>query len=290
MKGKSLLLLTALAFVSFAFLAGCAHQPLSRATASVPLSAYVQPAAESRMIDRKAPLALPAAVSILFVPGKSDLQAVPYTTLHKAALDLKKKLLESPKYVSSVSIVQAGDAVEKVSLEHIRRSYATDIVILLSYRQNQRSTQSDAAGLLDATLVGMFLVSGTSVRTTTLVDAQVVHIPNNALIFRTSGTDERTASSTTHGERDTAVEESLKGLLAATAEAGNDIAAAMTRFEKYDLSQAVPLTLAAGDTRDARANDYWKKVDSYKSSGGGAFGLAPLLLALALGCWARRDR
>ena len=103
----------------------------------------------------------------------------------------------------------------------------------------------------------------------------------------TDGTDERSVHSTTYTESSTALEESINGVLAATANFGTALTAALSKFDNYDFSQAVSLSVlttgrAADTAKDKPANDYWKKVDTYKSTGGGAFGLLPLLMALAL--------
>lgn len=281
--------LTAFYFVG---LAGCAHHQMSKSSSSIPLSSFVKPISDSRQIDKKTSLSLPASVSILFIPDKAGYQAVPYTTLHKAAGELKKQLLASPKYISSVSIVQADEASGKISLSDIRASYATDIVIILSFQQNQRNNQMGLAGLLDMTIVGMFVVPGVETNTVTLIDAKVVHIPNNAIIFRTSTTDERSTYSTSHGEKSTAAEESINGIMATTAKIGDDLTKTLTKFDNYDMSQAVPMAIMhsseLGDKK--QSNDYWKKVDTYKSSGGGTFEVIPLLIALAAGflVWRRK--
>ena len=50
----------------------------------------------------------------------------------------------------------------------------------------------------------------------------------------------------------------------------------------------VHLDSSTGGTGGKPANDYWKKVDSYKATGGGAFGVVPLLIAAAVWSAARR--
>lgn len=274
----------------FVSLVGCGHNQMSKSSSSVSLASFMKPVSESRQVAKKTPLTLPASVAILFVPGKEVRGSVPYTSLHQASQHLKKQLLENPKYINSVTVVQADETANKISLEQIRASYAADIVIILSYQQDQRNSQSGVAGLLDVTIVGAFIIPGVETKTITLVDAKVIHIPNYALIFRTSAMDERSKNSTSFGVDSSVTEESINGLLAATAEVGNSLTKSLVKFENYDMSQAVPMSfLASGSAADgAHANDYWKKVDSYKSSGGGAFGVIPLFLALAVCCLAWR--
>ncbi len=296
---KNFILYLALAVFSFVSLEGCHHQ-MSKTSSSVPLSSFIKPISDSRQIDKKTPLSFPASVSILFIPGgtmtkgvhnPSFYDGVPYTTLNKAAQELKKQLLTNPKYISSVTVVQADEALSNISLGNIRASYGTDIVIILSYKQDQRNSQTGVAGLLDITIVGAFVVPGVETTTSTLIDAKVIHIPNNALIFRTSGTDERSTYSTSYGEKSTAVDESINGIIAATTEIGNALTKTLSKFENYDISQAVPIAnLYANESGNIQSNDYWKKVDAYKSSGGGAFGFIPMFLALAVCYLARRRK
>ncbi|MEN6624238.1 MAG: rhombotarget lipoprotein [Smithella sp.] len=288
---RHLMPLFVLTVFCFAALAGCAHHQMSKTSSSVPLSSYIKSVSDSRQIDKKTPLNLPASVSILFIPGNLGYWGVPYTTLHKAAEELKKQLLANPKYIGSVSIIQADEASGRISLSDIKSSYTTDIVVILSFQQSQKNNQIGLAGLLDITIVGMFVFPGVETNTTTLIDAKVVHIPNNALIFRTSAIDDHSTYSTSYGERSTAAEESIKGIMAATAKIGDALTKTLTKFENYDMSQAVPMTtLHSSESGNKQSNDYWKKVDNYKSSGGGTFGFIPLLIALAAGflVWRRK--
>ena len=281
---KSFFLLSTLVIFLFTNIAGCAHNQMSISSSSVPLSSFMKPVSESRKVTNKTPLSLPASVAILFVPGKEVYGSIPYTGLYQASEKLKQQLLNNPKYISSVTVVQADETKNKISLAEIRASYAADIVIILSYQQDQRNSQAGAAGLMDVTIVGAFIVPGVETKTITLVDAKVIHIPNQALIFRTSAIDERSKYSTSYGVDSSIKEESINGLLAATAEVGNSLNKSLIKFENYDLSQAAQMSfLSSGDAADGtQANDYWKKVDTYKSSGGGAFGFIPLLIALAV--------
>jgi rhombotail lipoprotein len=284
MMKKRFFLLSTLVIFLFANIAGCAHNQMSTSSSSVPLSSFMKPVSESRTVTKKTPLSLPASVAILFVPGKEGYGSIPYTGLYQASEKLKQQLLNNPKYISSVTIIQADETKNKISLEEIRASYAADIVIILSYQQDQRNSQAGAAGLMDVSIVGAFIVPGVETKTITLVDAKVIHIPNKALIFRTSEVDERSKYSTSYGVDSSVKEESINGLLAATGELGNSLNKALIKFENYDMSQSVPMSfLASSNAADeTQASDYWKKVDSYKSSGGGAFGFLPFLIALAV--------
>src|SRR5271157_8322 len=160
MMKKRFLLLSVLAIFFFANLVGCAHNQMSKSSSSIPLSSFMRPVSESRQVNKKTPLSLPASVAILFVPGKDVNSSVPYTSLYQASEKLKQQLLNNPKYISSVTVIQTDETKNKISLAEIRASYAADIVIILSYQQDQRNSQSGAAGLMDVTIVGAFIVPG----------------------------------------------------------------------------------------------------------------------------------
>lgn len=275
---------------------GCAHHGETRSSSSAPLGKLIEPVKDSRQVDRKAALTLPATVAILMAPGKQpDGIRLPDTTLRQAAEKLKKQLLANPKFIGSVAVATVDDTKGKISLEGLRASYAADIALILSYQQDQRTGQSGAAGLMDAMLIGMFLVPGVETKTASVIDGMVVHIPSSAIIFRASGLDERSTHSTTHARKDTATEESINSILAATTDFGNSLCKSLTKFENYDLSQAAPLVIqGTGNSSDsvtgAPANDYWENVNRFKTTGGGGLGMVPMIASVAVGiaAWRRR--
>jgi len=279
----------------FAIVSGCQpHSDLVRRSSSVPFTEVIEEVKDSRQTAEKTPLALPAAVAIIFVPSNDDAR-VPDTTLLKASDQLKRQLLASPRFIKSVAVISGDELTKKISLERIRALYAVDIAILLSYQQDQMSAQNSLAAMADITIVAHFLLPGVETKTATVIDGKLIHIPNNALIFRTNGTDERSIYSSVFSEKSTAVEEAIQGLLAATTDFGNSLLQAMAKFENYDLSKAVSMSVLAGGGptetgRAERSNDYWTNVNSFKSTGGGAFGLFPLLICVAIGwvSWRRR--
>ena len=158
-----------------ATLSGCAHRDIHRSSASVPLAKVIETTKDSTMTSQKAPLILPASVAILFAPAEQRAGAsVPATTLRKAAEKLKQQLIANPKYIKSVTVVAGDDIKEKISLEQIRALYGTDIAILLSYQQDQRSSQSGAAGFMDITIIGAFAIPGVETITTSIIDGKVI--------------------------------------------------------------------------------------------------------------------
>jgi rhombotail lipoprotein len=255
-------------------LAGCAHNGRVRESSSMSLDKVIETARDSRVAPDKSPLSFPASVAILMVPGDGQ---VTDTVLHQAAMELKQELRENKKYISSVSIVSMFDVNKKVTLEQVRASYAADVVILLFYQQDQRTMQSGPAALLDAAIVPAFVVPGVKVHTATLIEGVVAHIPSNAVIFRTSGHEERTSYSTSYSEENVAAAASVESFNAAMVDFGNSLSNTLDQFDQFDLSKAASMTAlvesgsesgSAGGGNSEAANDYWRKVNSFKSSGG----------------------
>lgn len=287
------IILSFLAAFSLASLSGCAQNNFIRSSSSAPLAQVINNVKDSQQLIEKKPLKFPAAVAIIFVPSIGR-QPIPNTTLHLAADKLKGQLLANPKFIKSVAVVSGDDIKEKISLDRIQALYAVDIVILMSYQQDQRIVQTGAAGLADLTIIGAFLIPGVETKTSTVIDGKVIQVASNAMIFKGNGSDERSAHSSSFSMGSTATEESINGLLAATTDFGNSLSQTLAKFDTYDISQAVSMSFVLGDNTSSpgqtkMANDYWNEVDKYKSTGGGAFGLVSVLLAMAL-CWAVQRR
>lgn len=276
-------------------LQGCV-QSIAKNSASVALTEVIDTITDSQQAAQKTALELPASVVIMFLPGKNEAgrNGLPNTTLRQAAEKLRGQLLANQKYINSVAVVSGDYMQSKIPLAQIKAIYGADFLIVLSYEQDQRSYQRGPAALLDFTVVGMFLVPGVETNTTTLVDGKVIHIPNNAMIFRANGMNERTAYSTSYGATSTAAEESIESIQAATTDLGAALSKVLANFEKYDLSHAVPVSVLGAeniaDSQERPANDYWTKVNTYKRTGGGAFGMVPVIISLAAAYLARRHK
>ncbi len=287
-------ILSCLFTLSSILLSGCANQPLEGSSSSGNLGNFIDVAKDSRLADIKIPLRLPASIAIVFVPSElyPDYK-IPDTTLHLAAEKIKQQIIANPKLVRSATVVPTEEIKAKLSLQQIRELYDTDIAILLSYRQDRRNQQSGPAAFMDLLIIGNFFIPGIKTLTSTIIEGKVIHIPSNAIIFKTNGTDQRSIYSTRYGEKSAGADESIESLLAATTDFGNSLTKVLTKFENFDASHATSLSVLAmaesGDNRISRpTNDYWKSVNSYKASGGGAFGIIPLLIAIAVCFVARR--
>lgn len=292
MKRKISILAGSLLVLSL-FLSGCA-QNITRSSASTSFNKIIEPVADSKRVERTKPLTLPLSVAILTIPSSQG-RHVPNTTLRLASEKLKEQLLAYPKYVSSVAIVEKDDMANRISLNKIGSGYGADVAIVLSYQQDQRTDQSGFFGLLDATGVGAFLVPGVSLKTASVIDGKVIHIPSRAIIFRASGKDERTGRCTSYGHQGALSQASIDSIVAATGDFGNTLTTKIDKFDKYDLSQAMSLSaLTEGGSKEgaspAEGNDYWNEVNTFKRTGGGAFGFFPILISAAICCAAWRRK
>jgi rhombotail lipoprotein len=266
---------------------GCASLS-PRESSSRDLSELLTPIKDSLVATEKKPLVFPTTVAILMVPGNnknSYNEMVPASTLRIAAEELKKTLLKSNKYINGVSIISAGDILEKISLDTIRNLYGVDIVFILSYQQDQRSDQNVFGQLLNVYIVPAFVLPSVKVTTSTIVDGKIIHIPSNAIIFRSSGVDERSTYMTpvSSNQKNAANEQSIKGFLAAVNQFGDNVSKRLEGFTEFDMAKAVSMSNILTEKADAKAastpsgekpeatppKDTWSKVDNYKSSGGG---------------------
>ena len=223
-------------FMAFSLvnLSGCSSTNFIQSSSSVPLSDVISEVKDSHQIAAKKQLTLPASVGIVFVHG-TGYQHLPDTTLHMAADKLKEQLLANPKFVRSVFVVANDDIKTKTSLlERIKSLYGVDIIVLVSYQQDQRTLQSGMGRLADLTVVGSFLIPAVEIKTATIIDGKVIHIEDNSLMFKANGSDERSETSTSYSMDGIVIEESIKGLLAATANFGKSLSQTITRFEAYN--------------------------------------------------------
>jgi rhombotail lipoprotein len=272
LKGRNLGLLT-MVLVAVA-LAGCAHNGQIRESSSMSLDKVIESAKDSRVAPDKSPLTFPASVAILMVPGDGQ---VPETVLHQAAEGLKQQLLENKKYIGSVSVVSTFDENAKMTLEQVRASYAADIVLLIFYHQDQRTVQSGPAALLDAAIVPVFVVPGVKLHTATLIEGLVAHIPSNAVIFRTSGHEDRNSYSTSYSVDNVGAAASVDSFNAAMVDFGRSLSNTLDQFDHFDFSKAPSMTALVESSSESgsavggnskAANDYWRQVNAFKSSGG----------------------
>lgn len=285
------------AFFLTLLLSGCVLSP--RSASSVRLEDILLPVKDSLVATDKKPLTFPATVAILMVPQGNRVM-VPDTTMRIAAEALKKELVKNTRYVSGVTIVSQSDLRSKVTLQTLHDLYGADVVVLVTHQQDRRMIQSGFAQFTNITIVTAYLVPTVKVTTTSAVDAKIIHIPSNAVIFRSSGFNERVSWMTPAvAEQSNADEESIKGFLSAIDDLGHNITGKLNQMDQFDARTAVPLDQLLAE--DAKAGpptatagpgtpDEWNRVDTYKRSGGGALDGVSIGALGLLGLWRRRRR
>lgn len=288
-----------------ATLSGCFNLRPQSAT-SVRLDTILTPVKDSLLVTDKKPLVFPTTVAVLMVPSRNT-TLIPATTLRRAAEDLKKELLKNEAYVNGVAIISPDDIREKVTLQTIHDLYGADILIVLTHQQDNRHVQGSFAQLANLAIAPAFMIPSVKVTTTTAVDGKIIHIPSNAIIFRSNGFDERHRWLTpVSADGNVADEEAIRGFSSAVLDFGRNVSRKLGQLQDFDMSKAVPLAsvleetaVAAGGTvgangagatgartpsRQVAANgDDWGRVDSYKRSGGGALDAWPLLVLALTG-------
>lgn len=308
---NSPMLRLALVALLVAALGGCVNlRPKS--AASVRLDTILAPVKDSLLVADKKPLVFPTTVAVLMVPSR-DRDSIPDTTLRRAAEDLKKELLKNDAYINGVAIVSPDDIREKVTLQTIHDLYGADILIVLTHQQDSRRVQGSFAQLMNLAVAPAFMVPSVKVTTTTAVDGKIIHVPSNAIIFRSNGFDERQRWLTpVSAEGNVADEETIAGFSAAVLDFGANVSRKLGQLRDFDMSKAVPLAsvleeappaprpsaerylagaapAAGGATATTRGDD-WGRVDSYKRSGGGVADAWPLLLLVLAGALRTRLR
>jgi rhombotail lipoprotein len=145
------------------------------------------------------------------------------------------------------------------------RLYDLDALALVSYDQvTHRDDNPLALGYL--TIVGAFVLPGTSHETATLVDLAVIDPVTRSLVLRAGGTDRRAGRAIPVNLDREARQEEAAGFV----EAGNQM------IEHFDAA----LTQFESEVRDGTANV--RVMARNGQGGGGAFGIAELLTLLSI--------
>ncbi len=213
---------------------------------------------------------LPARVGLAFVPGNdwTGLSELEKSNL----LELVKNRFEDREFIDRIEIVPTTYLKPKGgfdSLEQIGRLYDFELVALVSYDQVINS-EDTASSLLYWTIVGAYIIPGTSNKVSTFVDTAVFDIQSQQLLFRAPGLDERSKRSTGVGVSEvsrTASEESFEAAMSQMAE---NLDAELERFKlRIEEDKSVQLVSRTGGD----------------GSGTGSMDLLMLFLLMA-GIWA----
>lgn len=250
----------------------CASRCKAQTHHSSSLVSFLYPNGQTPPVENSIPqLRVPLRVGLAFLPSQSPSGAAPLNAeLKEALLEKIRQRFSSRKFVSEIVVVpdyylDAGKGI--AGLDGIQRLYGVELMALVSYDQvTQQDDNKLSLGYL--TIVGAYVLRGTSHETATLVDLAVVDPITRSLVLRAGGTDLRDDRSTLVDiERDTR-KASRFGFDAATDQMIGHFDAELTAFE--------------ADVHNGKAHVNVVNRDGVARTGGGAVGGWEVLLLLML--------
>lgn len=273
--------------------AGCTfagHSSQSRNSSS--LVSFLYPNGSAPPPQNAIPeLHVPLRVGLAFLPTQGAFGGVSLDAAHKEELlEWIRKKFSDRKFVSEIVIIAdyylaASRGFE--GLQGVQRLYNVDLMALVSYDQ-VTYTDDNKWSLGYLTIVGAYVVKGSTNDITTLVDLAVVDPKTRSLVLRAGGTD-------THHQNSTMIDSQRDARLASAASFD---AATLQMILHFDGA----LTAFQTDVHEGRANVRVVARSSTAGSGGGGgsiagadlVALAALLLfssrrAIRVGAWGRRD-
>jgi rhombotail lipoprotein len=224
-------------------------------------------------------LRIPLRVGLAFLPSRPGSSVTALDAQQKQdLLERIRQRFSSRQFVSEIVVIPdyyLATARGYSGLAGIQRLQNVDLVALVSYDQVTRQNDNTLSlGYL--TIVGAYIIPGTSRDTTTLVDLAVVDPATQSLVLRAGGTSSGRGLSTLVDANRDARKASVAGFDAATTQLIENFDAALATFEK--------------DVRAGKANVRVVKRNG-GGGGGGAFGfLDVLVLGLLLVAATRRAR
>jgi rhombotail lipoprotein len=266
------------AVAMLAALSGCATYTHSRGSSS--LVSFLYPVSGPPPPPENAipELRVPMRVGLAMLPSTNRYDDAPLDAMQKQELlERVRERFLSRRFVSEIVVIPDYYLTHErgfVGLEGVQRLYDVDVIALVSYDQvtHQNDTPLSLGYL---TIVGAYVLPGTSHETVTLVDLAVVDPETRSLVLRAGGTDRRAGRATfVNVDR-----ESRKDGAASMVDAGDQM------IEHFDAA----LTAFESEVRAGTANV--RVVSPNGSGGGGASGIAEVLILLAIAaCSALRRR
>jgi rhombotail lipoprotein len=215
-------------------------------------------------------LHIPLRVGLAFLPSQFSNGATQLDAAHKEELleRIRARFAEK-KFVSEIVIIPDYYLASNrgfAGLEGVQRLYNIDVMALASYDQvTYKDDNKLSLGYL--TIVGAYILKGSSHDVSTLVDLAVVDPATRSLVLRAGGTDTQHGNSTLIDEQRDARIAGAKGFDVATEQMIGNFDIALTKFET--------------DVRTGKANV--RVVNRNDSSGGhGGSGSFELLTIVAL--------
>ncbi len=224
-------------------------------------------------------LHVPLRVGLAFLPSQASYGAAPLDAAQKQDLleRIRQRFATRP-FVSEIVVIPdyyLGNSRGFAGLEGVQRLYNIDLMALVSYDQVTH-TDDNKLSLGYLTIVGAYILPGSSHDTATLVDLAVVDPATRSLVLRAGGTSNAHGSSTLVDIDRDARKASARGFDEATNQMIGNFDAALTRFQ--------------ADVHDGKANvRVVARSGASGKGGGGAVGLVELsALTLLVGAAAAR--
>jgi rhombotail lipoprotein len=273
-------MLSSCAVVEHAF---CAPGCQTQAHNSSSLVSFLYPDGKTPPPTNSIPeLHVPLRVGLAFLPSQSVGGSASISAAQKQELlEQIKQHFSTRKFVSEITIIPdyyLANARGYSGLQSVQRLYNIDVMALVSYDQVTH-TDDNKLSLAYFTIVGAYVLPGSSHDTATLVDLAVVDPATKSLVLRAGGTSANHGSSTLIDVDRDSRSAAAKGFSDATTQLIGNFDSALTAFQD--------------DVRNNKANVKVVSRDgSGKSGGGGSMGPVDVLALSALGllAWFGRRR
>jgi rhombotail lipoprotein len=272
MKTRAALLLA----LSVSILSGCMflHHGRDVRNASS-LVDFLYPGGAAPLESTMPVLRTPLRVGLAFLPENKGQEAALPAAQKAELLEKIRTRFRDRKFVSEIVVIPdyyLKTAQGFSGLAGVQRLYSIDLMALVSYDQVSH-LDNNRLSLSYLTIVGAYVVKGSSHDVTTLVDLAVVDPATRSLVLRAGGTDTRHGNSTLVEEQRDARTASAKSFTAATEQLIDNFDATLATFE--------------ADVRAGKANVRVAQRESGSGqgsvkSGGGSFSWADLLFLLLL--------
>lgn len=213
----------------------CAPHCRSETRNSSSLVGFLYPDGKLPPADPVMPeLHLPLRVGLAFLPGQGGAGANGLDDTQKERiLDRVRERFASRKFVADIIIIPDYYLTTSrgfEGLQGVQRLYNVDLMALVSYDQVTHLDQNSwSLGYL--TIVGAYVLRGSSQETATLVDLAVVDPATRSLLLRAGGTDTRHGTATMIDEQRAARSANDESFNAAGEQMIEHFDAALTRFE-----------------------------------------------------------
>jgi rhombotail lipoprotein len=275
MKGKALILVlsasVALSGCALFFQRGACGSSCVRTGNSSSLVEFLYPEGTPPPTDTIPELRVPLRVGLAILPSRPGISATTLDAQQK--LDLLERIrlrFSSRQFVSEIIIIPdyyLATARGYSGLAGVQRLQNLDLIALVSYDQVTRQNDNKLSlGYL--TIVGAYILPGTSQDTATLVDLAVVDPVTRSLVLRAGGTSSGRGLSTLVDANRDARKASVAGFDAATTQLIENFDAALVAFET--------------SVRAGKANVRVVKRNQSGAGGGGAVGALDVLVLLML--------